>query len=525
MDELCDLVRDTVVVGRNPQARPVCLPTPFTEVARPDARSWDVQLAQDHPSGFSAVVDAWWSAVDEPGELVTTQVHHQRGDREWHAVEVGHLNLLHQPSIGCIVTYARPLGPTDPPPEPEDPDRARYAAPLVVIQYLDEIGIVLRTEGDAEQVFGITAEELQDTSITERLHPDDRDEALAMWLEVLASPDTARTIQHRVARPDGSALWIQSTVVNRLATDGAVLVISQDISARRAQEAALATSEQELRFLTDVVPVGVFRTDAHDIVTFSNARWASLVGEATSLSDVVALLHPDDRDELRATHDAARASASVAIARVRTEADDRHLEFRLQRVADPAETDDGGGGVIGTVDDVTGAVVRAIELQASVERDPLTGLANRRGLRRTLETAVGAGRDALVLFGDLDDFKQVNDEWGHAAGDRVLTVIGHRMRDAVRPGDVVGRWGGDEFLVICLDVPAGTEREVLGRLHGALAEPIDVGDGWYHAGVSLGAVRPGPGENSETVLRRADTAMYEAKRNRHRDKVGDAGTV
>lgn len=514
IDELVGLVAGSRLVGRDRRAKPVRLPPALTEVAEPDARPWDAQLAQDHPSDFGSVVDCWWRAVAQPGVPQTVRVRREHAGA-WFEVDVTSLSLLHQPDVGCVLTYSHRVGRVDEPPPPMRADGATFAAPHSIVQHLDELGIILRTEGDVEQVFGIEADALNGNAVLDHLHPDDHDAAIAMWMQVLESPDRARTIQQRIVRPDGTSLWIQSTVMNRMTTGGTILSMSHDISTSRAKGAALAASEQELRFLTEAVPVAVFRTDAAGTITFANARWASLLHGASTLSEVSTALDPSDRARLERACSEARTSKGSSSCRVRSADGERHLEFRLQGVHDHVDTDQ-GVGVIGTVDDVTSAVIQAFELQASAERDPLTGLANRRGLSRTLAAAVAGARSALVLFGDLDDFKEVNDAWGHEVGDRVLRAIGHRLRDAVRPDDVVGRWGGDEFVVVCLDVPRGGEDAVLDRLHQALAAPIEVDGLRYPARVSLGAVRPAPGDDAEAVLRCADTAMYEAKRSRHR---------
>ncbi|WP_436796071.1 diguanylate cyclase domain-containing protein [Actinospongicola halichondriae] len=514
IEQLVTLVEGSTLVGRDRRARPVRLPAALTDVAEHDTRRWDTQLAQDHPSDFGAAVDSWWQAVARPGEPQSVRLRREQ-DGVWREIEVTSLNLLHQESIGCVLTFSRQLGEVDTPAPPSRHDGAMFEAPHSIVQHLDEIGTILRTEGDVEEVFGLAASALDGHPVLDHLHPEDRDAAVAMWVEILASPDRARTIQQRIVRPDGSSLWIQSTVMNRIETSGTILSMSHDISAGRAKEAALAASEQELRFLTEVVPVAVFRSTASGNIAFANARWGTLLDDASTLSEVFARVDVDDCDRLRRAFADAKETGGTATCRVRTRDAERHLEFRLQGVVDHADVE-GEVDVIGTVDDVTSAVIRAFELQASAERDPLTGLANRRALSRTLDAAVAGARPTLVLFGDLDDFKQVNDRWGHEAGDLVLSAIGHRLRDAVRPDDVVGRWGGDEFVVVCLDVAVGREPDVIERLHLALADPIEIGDDTYMAQVSMGAVRPAPGEDAEAVLRRADTAMYEAKRTRHR---------
>jgi diguanylate cyclase (GGDEF)-like protein/PAS domain S-box-containing protein len=146
--------------------------------------------------------------------------------------------------------------------------------------------------------------------------------------------------------------------------------------------------------------------------------------------------------------------------------------------------------------------------------DPLTGLANRTLLRDRLEHALARSEREEematgVLFIDLDNFKQVNDAYGHAAGDAVLVELGRRLRAAVRPSDTVARLGGDEFVVVCEEVDAPTALALGGRLEAAIREPLEVG-GVTHLltasiGIALGRTDP------DALLGDADTAVYDAK--------------
>ncbi|MGE0081844.1 MAG: diguanylate cyclase [Thiohalomonadaceae bacterium] len=149
--------------------------------------------------------------------------------------------------------------------------------------------------------------------------------------------------------------------------------------------------------------------------------------------------------------------------------------------------------------------------------DPLTNLPNRLFFDLRLEHAINRaerhGRAFALLYLDLDDFKPVNDAYGHKAGDRVLIETGRRIRKHLRRVDTVARIGGDEFMVILDDTSGPAEAEVVAhKLIAALREPIDVGSHHVRVGVSIGAsFYPTSGATSDQLIRRADLAMYHAK--------------
>lgn len=142
--------------------------------------------------------------------------------------------------------------------------------------------------------------------------------------------------------------------------------------------------------------------------------------------------------------------------------------------------------------------------------DPLTGVANRAALDRALEQD---GRFGLIYI-DLDNFKAVNDRYGHGAGDRVIIETAQRLREAVRGGDLVARVGGDEFVVLLQ--PGSDLAEVAGRIENILAADFTHEGVVLPTGASIGAVEREPGEAKEQLVVRADQAMYAVKATRHR---------
>ena len=152
-------------------------------------------------------------------------------------------------------------------------------------------------------------------------------------------------------------------------------------------------------------------------------------------------------------------------------------------------------------------------------RDPLTGLANRRFLneneRHLIAGAKRSGIQMAVLAVDLDDFKAVNDRYGHAAGDEVIVTSAERMKQLLRESDVIARLGGDEFVIVLGQVDdAAAAREVAGRVVERLSQPIPLaGGGTAQIGASVGiAMCCDDGETLNELLKKADAALYAAKR-------------
>jgi diguanylate cyclase (GGDEF)-like protein/PAS domain S-box-containing protein len=193
------------------------------------------------------------------------------------------------------------------------------------------------------------------------------------------------------------------------------------------------------------------------------------------------------------------------------------VHVRVAPILDP------DGTVVGAVEIFSEdfAIRRAREeiewLRRASQLDPVTGLRNRRALelsiRSRLRDVVESGWPLGLLFVDVDRFKDVNDGYGHDAGDRVLSTIGSTLTHALRPSDVVGRWGGDEFVALA-PVLEPASLEALAERVRMLVETSStpVGEADVLVTVSVGATVATPGDTLESTVARGDAAMYEAKR-------------
>jgi diguanylate cyclase (GGDEF)-like protein len=152
--------------------------------------------------------------------------------------------------------------------------------------------------------------------------------------------------------------------------------------------------------------------------------------------------------------------------------------------------------------------------------DQLTGVANRQLLQVELDAAIETADERNeplgVLFLDIDDFKSVNDAFGHVTGDEILLEIAERLHASVRRGDIVGRIGGDEFVAVCANADAEAAGLIAERILAVTRAPIAVDDGVVSASVSVGVSVYRPGTDvrptSTRMLARADAAMYTSKR-------------
>ncbi|MFN8076872.1 MAG: diguanylate cyclase [Kineosporiaceae bacterium] len=284
----------------------------------------------------------------------------------------------------------------------------------------------------------------------------------------------------------------------------------------RLQE-ALAEAEHRFTALADYAPIGIMMSRAGLRLGYVNRFLTSLAGRSADRllgTGWLDMVHSEDLPSVYELVQAVLAGEQGERTVRLTPVGDTQRWVRL-RLA-PVTTVRRAAGFIATVEDITSRRAWEEQLAYQAGHDPLTGLANRRRLVEEIATLLDSrrlrDRDFAVLFCDLDGFKQVNDRWGHDAGDRVLIDVARMISRTARDQDLVARLAGDEFVVVLRQVEgvAGAESAARRHLHGLSGE-VSVAGERVRLSASLGVALPSPGDTPESLLRTADRLMYLAK--------------
>jgi diguanylate cyclase (GGDEF)-like protein/PAS domain S-box-containing protein len=291
------------------------------------------------------------------------------------------------------------------------------------------------------------------------------------------------------------------------------------------QQQADAVGERRLAALVRNAVDAVAVLDADSTVTFATPSTLGVLGRDSGElvgQRLLELVLAEDRDLLVRVLAASQPGEDLPVRLRMAHADGRtmHVEGTLTNLL----TDPAVNGLVLTVRDVTERVELEQQLTYQALHDPLTSLANRRlfgdRLAHSLERRPGVERRLVVLFCDLDDFKNVNDSLGHGVGDKVLATVAERAKTVLRGGDTAARLGGDEFAVLMEDTDIAAATVVAQRLERAISQPIALEGRTITVHASIGLAGAVAGETSaEEVLRNSDVAMYLAK---DRGKAGVA---
>jgi diguanylate cyclase (GGDEF)-like protein/PAS domain S-box-containing protein len=371
-------------------------------------------------------------------------------------------------------------------------------------------GRLLRVNTTLAVMLRSTPARLLGRDLVALVHPDD----LVDGWPGIAEGASAQTAQQRLVADDGE--WVHARVTTSLVRDrfDAPLYCAlqvTDLTDVVTMQAALQGSERRFRTLLEVAEEGILILDPTGVISFANRRIADLLGDAPSemvgrrLTDFVAA------DALAALEPPTGAVGQPARVEVRL----RHrngAEIWALLALSPqgADTPDGSSS-IALVTDITELKHAQAELLHRSHHDPLTGLANRSLLERSLAPDDAPRGTVAVMFIDLDGFKTVNDTYGHATGDVLLIAVAQRLQAAVRSSDVVARVGGDEFVVVCRQLEDRAVVALAHRLVRELEAPFTVAGRTVTIGGSVGLATGDDRSSPRTLMRAADAALYRAK--------------
>jgi diguanylate cyclase (GGDEF)-like protein len=279
-----------------------------------------------------------------------------------------------------------------------------------------------------------------------------------------------------------------------------------------AQLDALRERAGVLVRLVETLPIGICQLSADGEAVYSNKQMVALLGPVDSIDELIDSVSGADRRalDIAIEHALLGHPGSLEVTVIHR-LGERRCEVTIRTMPS------GGGGIDGVIvcaSDVTDRSRLRVELERRATYDALSGCLNRTATLGALERALRSAQPVAVAYIDLDNLKAINDELGHSAGDKLLKVAAARLRRAIRIEDHLGRVGGDEFVVICLqDEEPFDPAKLADRLTKAINGEVVFARQRLPLRASVGATVSLLGElDSEAVLHRADTAMYALKR-------------
>lgn len=402
--------------------------------------------------------------------------------------------------------------------------------PATWIEYLRDV--VFRTRGKTYwaylspawvQLTGFTVEESLGRDILEFVYPDDRPENIAVKQRLENGGQMSSRHTKRLLRKDGSFVWIEVDL--RVLRDeagelvgsiGTIRDITERIALERALERERALASVTLGSLAD----GVLIIDPAEHIEYINPAALGLLGGAAvdylgrSVSECLALDGVDLSSLMTTARDLGRAqSLGQRCCALMVDGGRIEVDGVLQPL--PGEQ----AGLVLVLRDVREQRALQARLSFQATHDALTQLMNRAAITDALGRAqVRAARQGgvySVLLADIDHFKLVNDHYGHGVGDEAIRLVSRTLAQHLRPGDHIGRWGGEEFLIVLPDTDSAEARGIAERLVSAVrALPSPLANVAMSLTVSVGlaSARPQSLTQSAAVLvQQADAALYEAK--------------
>jgi diguanylate cyclase (GGDEF)-like protein/PAS domain S-box-containing protein len=329
--------------------------------------------------------------------------------------------------------------------------------------------------------------------------------------------------EEKVTDPHGNVRWLQTMKRPMLSADGKsdqILGIATDITARKQAEDALRQSEERFRRMIENASDVITVLDADGIIRYGSPAVERVLGycvEEIVGRKICDFIHPEDLEEARSALKSGFSEPSKPVTINMRLLHKEGVWLYVESIGTNQVNTPGIEGLVLNSRDVTERRMAEQELDYLAYHDALTELPNRvlfiEQLSWAIDSAERNGHMSAVLFLDLDRFKVINDTLGHSLGDRLLKAVASRVSGAMREQDLVSRWGGDEFTML-LPVITDIQEAIrtAQRIIATLSAPFAVQDSEYYITGSVGiSIYPSCGEDTETLVKNADTAMYRAK--------------
>jgi len=399
---------------------------------------------------------------------------------------------------------------------------------------LDDQGMISEINLTGADLLGMERSKLLQQRLAHFVAPEDHDR-LHRHFQAVLKHDEKQTCEMLFRRDDGSSFYAQLDCVKKTKGGGEpeVRIVLTDITERKMKDETLREKEEFFRMIAENTEDFIAVLDLTGRRLYNNPTYGRLFGDIENLrgTDSFAEIHPDDRDHVKRVFREIVQSGIGLRTDFRFLLPDgsiRHMESRGGLIRNSQGQ---ASRVVVVSRDITERKLAEEKIQNLAFHDVLTGLPNRRLLNdrliQTMAASKRSGHFAALMFIDLDNFKPLNDQHGHAAGDLLLEEVARRITGCVREVDTVSRFGGDEFVVLLSELDIDNAKSIVEagivaeKIRVALAEPYVLTirlQGKAETTVthrctsSIGVVMFINHEiSADDILKRADLAMYRAK--------------
>ncbi len=469
------------------------------------------------PGSYGAVLDAWESV--KAGKV--SQCELQLRADPTRVVLVRWFDVT--AAYGVYIAVVTPVGAASS--DRFDSVPAMPIVPRIARVRKDAAAVLTEVDAATLQIFGFAREEMEGVRSIDFVHPDDHPVAVDAWLEMLGTRAETQRVRLRHRQADGTYRWMELSNENRLGTDGTGDVVTEmlDISDEMAAQEALRAREQLLDRLAQALPLGIIQFNLDQEIVYTNERTADVTGvdNAVTVSEQLARVVPEDEEFVRSAVEAILSDGSPSEIEIQLEIDGRRRVCNV-RLRSLTEAQGAISGAIMAVADITESAAMRKELHVRATFDSLTGCHNRESTMTALEQCLRDPAPGLaVVYLDLDHFKGVNDSFGHHVGDAVLRSLATQLHEAVREHDIVGRLGGDEFMIICPRTPSVEAAQALAERFAEVARhQVDADGHIIDVSATTGpAWTADAGLSADDLVALADAAMYEEKNRRKAEEA------